>query len=732
MSSKLEMALKAAQAQEHLASFQMADVTDDRLHTVTDSVLQGLGVGDAGTRGRILAEFARIATHSASPNGSDALAGGATMHAGFAAPAPRQGTAGASDLLAASATMHAGSGAAALAATANTNPGSAPPLEVKQKLNDRYLLRAKLGEGAMGAVFKALDEKTDQDVAIKVILPEFVGSSDAVRLFVDEAKKAMRLAHPHLVKVNTIEGGAYDFIVMELIDGGTLTDIWKDRRRKIPPDELKRILLQVLDGLGYLHEQGMVHRDIKPDNIMMTSQGKAKIADYGVAATMREQRRAANAAGTPNYMAPEQFGGDPDLDGRADLYSVGMMGYELLLGKLPFEGKTLAEISTWHQSPNRDLSALKSIPYGDVLAKALAVNPDDRWEDATAMRAALKAAGDMTSARAAPSPAPGPPLAATMPAATPVAPPQTQQSSIGAVAVVAGLLLAAGGGAFVMMGGKSETKAGTVTAGTSASDKYWISAGSKNIGPYDVVALRAYVDDGRIKRDTQLLKDGTTTWIPAGRMPDLFAPLPDAAAAAAPAVTSLDLRGACSKQPVVSVVANPELIATTGEQIRSALANAGCSPGVVSALPSPRSATVVFARDPADPAAKAFADVLGAPIERNTISSSPVLIAIGGPPRAAAAQAKGAGAPSAAGLAATAAPGSVLGPAAGAAGAASPAQGTRQPPVVPALASPRPPANSSSTTAKAPPSLPATKKEEPAKGTKLPGGPALRLPAKRN
>jgi predicted Ser/Thr protein kinase len=262
--------------------------------------------------------------------------------------------------------------------------------EPGQMLAGRYNLLDQIGKGAMGAVFHAWDVKLKQACAIKVVLPSVLARPGARELFVREAQRSMRLSHPNLLRVNGFEDSPLDFVVMEHIDGGNLTDRWHQNRKILPPDDVRAILLQVLQGLAYLHSEGLVHRDIKPDNVLLTKDGKVKVSDYGVATSLREQRQQAQVAGTLLYMAPEQLRGEAELDGRADLYAVGVMAHQLLLGSFPFDGANVDAVKSWHLSNERDLAALSKMPWGGVFARALAFAPDARWETADQMAEALK------------------------------------------------------------------------------------------------------------------------------------------------------------------------------------------------------------------------------------------------------------------------------------------------------------------------------------------------------
>lgn len=269
--------------------------------------------------------------------------------------------------------------------------------DVRATLGARYRLLERVGQGAMGAVYRAWDEKTEHECAIKVMLPAKRALPEAREQFRREAKIAMGLSHPHLMRVYHLEDVPLDYLVMEFVDGVTLTELRQRDGRGLKPDDARKYLMQVLEGLSYLHSENLFHRDIKPDNVLVTRDGRVKLADYGVATTIRNQRLEAQVAGTLAYMAPEQLRGDRGLDGRADLYSVGMMAYELLLGYLPFPGDDPGTARAWHLSGERKLDELRSLPWGGVYARALAASPADRFPSAAAMIDALQV-GNPTAA----------------------------------------------------------------------------------------------------------------------------------------------------------------------------------------------------------------------------------------------------------------------------------------------------------------------------------------------
>lgn len=248
----------------------------------------------------------------------------------------------------------------------------------------------------MGAVYLAREPSLDRAVAIKVLPPEASDSSGRER-FRREARIAAKLTHPNIVPLHTFgEADGMMYFVMGYVQGESLADRLR-RDGQLSPDEARRLLAQIADALGYAHGQGIVHRDIKPDNILLDdSSGKPMLTDFGVAkASVGGETLTAvgTALGTPHYMSPEQASGERDLDGRSDLYSLGVMGYQMLTGQLPFEGESFREIIVQHMT--KEPTPIKSVAPGvpdDValtLDRCLAKDAEDRWPDAATFKTQL-------------------------------------------------------------------------------------------------------------------------------------------------------------------------------------------------------------------------------------------------------------------------------------------------------------------------------------------------------
>src|SRR5215471_7607713 len=291
----------------------------------------------------------------------------------------------------------------------------------------KFVLREVLGEGAMGKVYRADQTNLGRTVAVKVMNPVLATDEGLVRRFIDEARSASRLNHPNIVSVidfGQTESGVL-YIVMEFLRGRTLARLIAEEA-PLPAPRITSILGQVLDALDEAHGSEVVHRDLKPDNIMVeplrTHGDFAKVLDFGIAKLRREDRdfeTVDGQCGTPEYMAPEQVRGQDDVDGRADLYSLGIVMYEMLTGLTPFAGGSHAEVFAkqlnYAPKPPRQARpdvAISSNMEGLVL-KALEKDREDRFPTAGAFKAALEnalerdlgAGGRTTPVRGIPIPA---------------------------------------------------------------------------------------------------------------------------------------------------------------------------------------------------------------------------------------------------------------------------------------------------------------------------------------
>src|SRR3954451_18610873 len=229
-------------------------------------------------------------------------------------------------------------------------PGTAPRLS--EALRDRYTIERELGHGGMATVYLARDLKHDRLVAVKVLRPDLAAVLGGER-FLREIRLTAQLQHPHILNLlDSGEAAGFLYYVMPYVEGESLRTRLV-RQGEASGYETARVLYEVADALAYAHERGVVHRDIKPDNVLLSGR-HALVTDFGVAkalseATGRQQITTAGVAlGTPAYMAPEQAAAEPNIDHRVDIYAIGVLGYELVSGRPPFTGRTSQEVLAAH------------------------------------------------------------------------------------------------------------------------------------------------------------------------------------------------------------------------------------------------------------------------------------------------------------------------------------------------------------------------------------------------
>lgn len=275
---------------------------------------------------------------------------------------------------------------------------------IGETLAGKYLVEELIKRGGMGAVYRGKHILMDKRVAIKVLRPSLAVDDHVVARFSREAKAASRISHPHAVSVTDFgeaESGVV-FLVMEYLDGRTLKDVIKSQG-PMPLDQVSEILRQVAGALDAAHEQGVVHRDLKSDNIMIsdTKGGEwAKVLDFGIAKIQQPEGvrdidiTAANLViGTPQYMSPEQCSQSGPIDARSDVYSLGIIVYEMLAGRVPFTGEspTVIMMKQVQDEPPSILEARPDLPpeVGKILERTLAKQPDDRFQTAGELSKAL-------------------------------------------------------------------------------------------------------------------------------------------------------------------------------------------------------------------------------------------------------------------------------------------------------------------------------------------------------
>jgi hypothetical protein len=268
---------------------------------------------------------------------------------------------------------------------------------LERAIGFQYEIIRLLGRGGMGAVYQAHERALDRPVAIKVLPPEVAGGTTARERFLREARTAARLTHPNIVPLFTFgEAAGLVYYVMGYVEGESLQQRL-DRGGGLDSQRATRILDQLAGALEYAHTQGIVHRDVKPDNVLLErGTGDAKLTDFGIA------KRATDGAtltgtgllmGTPRYMSPEQASGDRDLDARSDIYALGLVGYAMLTGRPPFDGTNVQDVlrqQVTREAPSLR-KALPDAPSALVVSidKALAKDPKQRWQNARAMAAAI-------------------------------------------------------------------------------------------------------------------------------------------------------------------------------------------------------------------------------------------------------------------------------------------------------------------------------------------------------
>ena len=264
-----------------------------------------------------------------------------------------------------------------------------------QLINDRYEIIKSIGEGGMANVYLAKDVFLDRKVAVKVLRGDLANDEKFIRRFQREAYAASSLSHPNIVEMYDVgeDNGTY-YIVMEYIEGRTLKQLLK-KRGSITPAEVVDIMLQLTDGIAVAHDKYIIHRDLKPQNIMISDDGKIKITDFGIAMALNSTQvtQTNSVMGSVHYLPPEQASGKGSTT-KSDIYSMGIMMFELLTGKLPFKGENAVEIALKHMKD--DIPSVRKINQNipqsleNIIIKSTAKNPKNRYDDVKEMYNDLK------------------------------------------------------------------------------------------------------------------------------------------------------------------------------------------------------------------------------------------------------------------------------------------------------------------------------------------------------
>ena len=276
--------------------------------------------------------------------------------------------------------------------------------------DNQYRIESEIGRGGMSVVYRAHDLRLNRPVAIKVLPPELALDPAVRTRFTREAQTSAQLSHPHIVPIFDVgEHDGIAYFVMALVTGGTLASHLELRPLRAV-EEVRRTLAEVADALAYAHLRGVIHRDIKADNILLESEGgRSMVTDFGIARAVESGARLTQtgiAVGTPTYMSPEQAVGEHHVDGRSDIYSLGVLGYQMITGRVPFTASNSMALLLKHVSePPRPILELRpETPraLAEAIERALAKTPDSRWPTASAFREALLSGESYTAWRSEP------------------------------------------------------------------------------------------------------------------------------------------------------------------------------------------------------------------------------------------------------------------------------------------------------------------------------------------
>ncbi len=265
---------------------------------------------------------------------------------------------------------------------------------VRAALKDEYEILEELGRGGMAVVYKALDKQLDREVAVKVLPFSLAFDAEFVERFQREARTAAKLEHPSIIPIYRVgRSGRVIYFVMKFLRGSSLSEML-EKRGVLPPQEIRELLIQTAAALGYAHKRGIVHRDIKPDNIMFDEIGHAVLTDFGIAKAASGTRLTGTgmSIGTPHYMSPEQARAQK-LDGRSDIYSLGVLAYQCLTGRVPFDGEDAFSIGYKHIMEELEEPPLQSSDQRELfqsIRRMMAKTAEERFQSAEELIEELK------------------------------------------------------------------------------------------------------------------------------------------------------------------------------------------------------------------------------------------------------------------------------------------------------------------------------------------------------
>lgn len=421
--------------------------------------------------------------------------------------------------------------------------------QVGTLLSGRYRLDAQIGSGGMSTVYRAFDTVLERPVAIKLMHREIARDSDQLERFRREARAVAQLNHPHIVAViDAGEDGAMPYIVLELVQGETLKQRIR-RLGRLPIPEAIAYAIEIARALGFAHQRGIVHRDVKPQNVLIDAEGSAKVTDFGIARTLDQEGLTADGRvlGTTDYVSPEQALGKP-VDGQSDIYSLGVVLFEMLTGDVPFKGENQVAVAMKHvREELPDVKRLRpevSNALAAVLEKATAKDLDRRYRNAAQLVADLEEVLAFETARAGAAPGEATAVLRTLPEPTRRRLPTRVAHPM---RIVAALLLVAAiaVAAIVLLVGRTERGTSQRPIQAAPAGLSPVSLGQSRAHDYDPLgdgvehpeSVRLVLDDNPATAWTTesyysgLVKDGVGIYIDAkpgtaGRRLDIRTPTP--------------------------------------------------------------------------------------------------------------------------------------------------------------------------------------------------------------